>query len=164
MVHVEIARPTEWSRVRAVRLRALRDAPDAFWSTFDEERDDPPEQWRERLARADAVTFLGVVDDADAGIAVGAPHHADPDDAGLYAMWVAPEARGRGLGDALVAAVVSWATDAGYPILRLEVADANAAAVALYARAGFAPTGAVSRFPPPRDHVTEHERARRLDR
>jgi ribosomal protein S18 acetylase RimI-like enzyme len=105
------------------------------------------------------VTFLAVVDGTDAGLAVGAPHHNIPGDAGLYAMWVAPDARGRGVGTALVAAVVDWARAAGHGCLRLEVADDNAPAVRLYERAGFAATGRRGHLPPPRDHITEHERA-----
>lgn len=74
-------------------------------------------------------------------------------------MWVAPGYRGRGVGHALVAAVAAWARSAGHRRLRLEVADHNAQAVRLYERAGFIATGAHGRLPPPRDHITEHERA-----
>jgi GNAT superfamily N-acetyltransferase len=163
MTLVEVCGPDAWERVRAVRLRALADAPEAFWVTVGQERATPVRVWRERLTRADAVTVLGVVDGADVGMAVGAPHHDDPADAGLYAVWVAPEARGLGVGEALVTAVVDWAVRAAYRRLRLDVGDRNAPAVALYARLGFAPTGGVGRMPPPRDDVTEHERARLLD-
>jgi GNAT superfamily N-acetyltransferase len=162
MALVEVCGPQAWQRVRAVRLRALADAPDAFWVTVDEERATPIATWHERLMRTDAVTLLGVIDGADVGMAVGAPHHDVPTDAGLYAVWVAPEARGRGVGEALINAVVEWAARVGYRLLRLDVGDHNAPAVALYARLGFAPTGGVSRMPAPRDHLTEHERARPL--
>jgi GNAT superfamily N-acetyltransferase len=162
MALVEVCGPRAWQRVRAVRLRALADAPEAFWVTVDEERATPIATWHERLTRTDAVSLLGVVDGADVGLAVGAPHHDDPLDAGLYAVWVAPEARGHGVGEALIAAVVDWATRAGHRRLRLDVGDRNAPAIALYARLGFTPTGGVGRMPPPRDHITEHERARPL--
>ncbi len=79
-------------------------------------------------------------------------------------MWVAPEARGAGVGLALAQAVTEWARGAGFATLRLDVADANEPAVRLYARAGFAPTGAVGALPPPRAHITEHERALDLRR
>lgn len=159
MVVVERVGPTHWARARAIRLQALRDAPDAFWSTFEQEAALDDAVWRQRLERREAVTLLGVVDDADVGMVVGAPHHAQPTDAGLYAMWVAPSARGRGVGEELISAVVDWARSAGYPRLRLDVADANPHAVRLYERMGFTPTGVIYRFPPPRDHIVEHERA-----
>lgn len=159
MVRIERLGGEQWTRGRDLRMRALRDAPDAFWATADEEAALSPAQWRARLERPVGVTVVAVVDGTDAGLAVGAPHHDAPDDAGLYALWVAPGSRGRGVGDALVAAVVAWARSAGHRRLRLEVADHNAHAVRLYERAGFIATGAQGRLPPPRDHLTEHERA-----
>jgi len=65
----------------------------------------------------------------------------DPALAHLYAMWVAPDARGTGAGTALVDAVVAWATDRGAERLTTSVTEGNAAAMALYAAAGFADTG-----------------------
>lgn len=150
-----------YERVREVRLRALRDAPDAFASTYEREIGMTPDQWRARF-RPDAVTFLGRRDGADVGIVSGIPHPEHSGDAALVAMWVAPEARGTGLGDALVAAVVDWARAGGHRRLRLDVADVNEHAIRLYARLGFVPTGAVSTMPPPREHLTEHEQARDL--
>lgn len=156
--HIERIGPESWTRARGVRLRALQDAPDAFWSTTDGEARLAVPVWRRRLARSDAATFLAVRDGRDVGLAIGAPHHVHPTDAGLYSVWVAPEVRGSGLADRLILAVVDWARAAGHPRLRLDVADANLRAVGLYARLGFTPTGATSRFPPPREHVVEHER------
>jgi ribosomal protein S18 acetylase RimI-like enzyme len=163
MPTVQRMHPDQFERVRAVRLRALRDAPDAFWTTADEEERTTPTQWRERLASPRSVTFVAVDNGDDVGLVVGAPHHADQGDAGLYSMWVAPEARRKRVGSALVAAVIHWARDSGYRTLRLDVADGNTAAVRLYQRMGFAPTGVVDHLPPPRDHITEHERAVSLD-
>ena len=150
-------------RLRALRLRALRADPDAFWATAAQEEGYPHEHWRDRLARIEAATFLARLDGADVGMVVVAPHHDVAGDAGLYGMWVAPEARSLGVASALLAAGLGWAREAGYRTVRLEVADANAAALALYARFGFAPTGRRGALPPPRGHITEHERAVDLD-
>lgn len=162
MVAVEPIGAAQWARARTTRLRALRDTPDAFSSTAAQESTLPEHDWRARLERTDAVTLLAVVGGVDVGMVVGAPHHEQPADAGLYAMWVAPEARGQGVGDALITAVADWARTAGYPRLRLDVADANARAVRLYERMGFAPTGVTTRFPAPRSHIVEHERVLEL--
>ena len=154
--HVGLA---DWERVRTLRLRALADAPDAFWTTLEEERAKDPAGWLRQLARRDAATFIAHEDDRDTGLAVGAPHHEHAGDAGLYAVWVVPEARGRRVGELLIEAVVDWARSAGYQRLRLDVGDSNEPALRLYGRYGFQPTGTTSHFPPPRDHITEHERA-----
>jgi GNAT superfamily N-acetyltransferase len=151
--------PDGWERVRDVRLRALTDAPDAFGTALAADARRPPESWRARLAEATAATFLACTGGEDVGMVVGAPYEGREPDAGLFAMWVAPEARGTGVGDALVRAVTGWARAAGHPRLLLDVADDNVAAIRLYARHGFAPTGITGCVSPDRPHVREHQRA-----
>ena len=157
------ARVHDWERVRAVRLRALEEDPDAFWVTAEEERQRTPDQWRERLAATTAATFLAAGNAGDVGLVVVFPSEWAPGDAGVAAMWVAPEARGIGAADALLSAAVDWARTSGYPRARLWVNDANQVAGRMYARHGFAPTGVTGTFPPPRDHLTEHELAVELE-
>jgi ribosomal protein S18 acetylase RimI-like enzyme len=156
---IEHVGPDDWQRARSVRLRALQDAPDAFLTTVEQARAKQAEVWREQLASTAAATHLATLEGHDVGMAIGAPHHADPRDAGLYGVWVAPEARGRGVGVSLLTAVATWARERGYKRIRLDVGDHNAAASRLYEGFGFSPTGATSSFPPPRQHVTEHELA-----
>ncbi len=52
-------------------------------------------------------------------------------------MYVAPEARGRGLGRILLAELERLAADAGYLRVRMETGDRQPEAVALYERAGY---------------------------
>jgi ribosomal protein S18 acetylase RimI-like enzyme len=75
------------------------------------------------------------------GTATGAEFVADPGVGHLYAMWVAPDARGAGLGRALLDAVVAWAKDRGCGRLVLTVTETNAAARAFYGACGFVETG-----------------------
>lgn len=84
----------------------------------------------------------------------------DPSLAHLVAMWVAPEARGRGAADRLVAGVVGWARGEGFSAVRLRVTDGNFRAEKLYERHGFQRTGAT--FLRERDGLTEVEMAFRL--
>jgi ribosomal protein S18 acetylase RimI-like enzyme len=156
-LRIVTAAPDDWERVRAVRLAALADAPDAFGSTLAREEPQPESWWRGRLASTDRVTLLAVVDGSDVGMVAGGPHDGDADDAGLYAMWVAPGGRGTGVAPRLIRSVVAWARDAGYRRMLLDVADHNLPAIACYERNGFRPTGRRSTLPPPRDHIGEHE-------
>ena len=128
--------------LRALRLRALGDAPMAFGSTLAREETYGPEQW-ERWAAASATGEQQAIFIAEpaCGMASGVIDDEDPALAHLYAMWVAPEARGSGAGRALLDAVVAWATDRGAERLVTSVTDGNATAAALYAGAGFADTG-----------------------
>jgi ribosomal protein S18 acetylase RimI-like enzyme len=154
------AQPQDAPRYRALRLAALADTPDAFGSRLEDEQPQPDAFWTARLQRPNATTLLAQLGDLDAGLAVVAPAwDASPKDAGLYSVWVAPHARGQGVGEALLRAAIHAARAAGFARLVLEVGDLNAPAVALYARLGFEPTGRTSALPPPRQHILEHERA-----
>jgi GNAT superfamily N-acetyltransferase len=169
MIAVVTATSADWVRYRALRLASLADAPDAFLSTAAEESGQPPSWWRDRLAAPDRITVLAALDGRDVGVMgagphdgpppPGHPHERGPGDAILYGVWVADGARGSGVADAMLGVVVRWARARGHGRLLLDVGDHNPRAIAFYRRAGFAPTGRTSAFPPPRDHVTEQEMA-----
>ena len=59
----------------------------------------------------------------------------------LVGMWVAPEHRGQGIADSLVAAVCERARAAGAATVTLWVTEMNDRAIALYRRHGFVPNG-----------------------
>lgn len=63
------------------------------------------------------------------------------DEAEVLTLAVRPEARGRGLGGQLLAQGVARARAQGAARVFLEVAEDNAAALALYRRSGFAEAG-----------------------
>ena len=152
--------PDEGERLRAIRLCSLRDAPNAFSSTFEETAARPRESCRKQLE--ELATFVAVRDGVDVGIVRGAEFEGKPDAAILLSMWVAPEVRGKGVGEALIDAVVDWARSEGFVRLLLEVADDNAPAIALYARKGFKATGEARTLAPPRKCIREHRRALEL--
>ena len=136
----------DWERIREIRLRGLREDPGAFGSTFEREAASGDERWRafasgwEGAARQ--ATFAAIEGDGRwIGIAVGVVRDDDPSLANLYAMWVEPAARGRGVGESLVGSVAAWAAGTGARRLELCVTEANGPAIRLYRRAGFEPTG-----------------------
>jgi GNAT superfamily N-acetyltransferase len=131
---------TDWGMFRDVRLAALRDAPDAFGSSAAEAERLRADEWRRRLT--DRAAFLAEVEHQGVGVAAGITA-AQPSDAELISMWVAPAWRGRGVGYRLVEAVLGWAAAEGFSGVRLWVAQGNARAERLYARHGFTRTGAV---------------------
>jgi ribosomal protein S18 acetylase RimI-like enzyme len=55
----------------------------------------------------------------------------------LWDIRVAPEARGRGVGRALVGAAVEWARERGCQEMKVETQDVNVAACRFYAAMGF---------------------------
>lgn len=150
--------PRDGERLRTLRLAALADAPDAFGGTLAEALARSADDWRRQLV--DLATFVAVDAGRDVGMVRAARLAGEPDTGELLSMWVAPTARGRGAGDALVDAVVDWARAEQLRRLVLVVGDLNAAAIGLYARKGFVPTGVTGTLPPPRTHIREHQRAR----
>jgi len=162
MATIETLAPDQWQRLRDIRLRLLSADPDSFGSTLEREQNYNDEDWAKRSGNPDVATFLLTENGTDYGISVGGPFRSHGRDcAGMYSMWVDPAMRGRGFGVQLVEAVISWAKETGFEELCLEVGDHNAAAIALYERCGFLPTGNTLILDPPRDHISEHER--RLD-
>ena len=156
-MQIERLNSSQWQRLKALRLRALADAPDAFGSTLADARRYAASDWQQQLD--ELATFIAVIGELDAGMARGAAASTNPDDAYLLSMWVAPEVRGRGAGVQLIEAVIGWARAAGHERLLLDVADTNLPAIRLYERMGFEPTSATGSLPPPREHIKEHERA-----
>lgn len=154
---IERLRPGDGPRLRALRLRALADAPDAFGSTLEGAEGRSTEDWEAQVERL--PTFVWREGDADLGMVRGTPHDRDPETAYLISMWVAPEARGRGVGVALVGALVAWARGRGYQHVVLDVAEENVGARRLYERCGFVATGGTGTLPSPRAHVRELEMA-----
>ena len=154
---MEIVRLTDGdeARLRTIRLRSLRDAPEAFGSTYEETLARPEESWAEQLR--DLATYVAVAEGEDVGIVRGCPDDEDPARVWLISMWVAPQARAAGVGDALVRSLTAWASTTGATTLVLEVGGFNDKARGLYERMGFALTGVRRRLAPPRDHIEELE-------
>lgn len=148
---------SEGERLRAIRLRSLRDAPDAFGSTYEENAERSTSDWNEQVGTL--PTFVAVKDGSDVGMVRGAPDHTRADIGWLISMWIAPEARGQGAGDLLIGVVIEWARDSGLRQLMLDVGDSNEPAIGLYRRMGFERTGETGTLPPPREHILEHQRA-----
>lgn len=156
--HVKIE---DWERLRNIRLRALKSDPDAFGSTFEREKDQDKTFWQERIQSAS--TIIADLDGQDVGILTVASHWEDNEAVGIFGVWVAPVARGNGVGNAIMEEALVLAKTQGALRIRLEVGDENAAAIALYARWEFEPSGHTSTLRPPREHITEHERVHRFD-
>lgn len=127
----------DWSAWRAVRLAALSEAPYAFGSTLADWRDANEERWRERL-RGVPYNVVVAIDGVDVGMASGFPEDGN---VLLISMWVAPSARGHGVGDRLIESVTEWARELGVPAVDLDVVESNLPAIALYRRNGFVDAG-----------------------
>ncbi|MGQ5260968.1 GNAT family N-acetyltransferase [Micromonospora sp. ZYX-F-536] len=128
----------DWPLWREVRLAALADAPHAFKSRLAEWHSGGEERWRSRLEMPGSHNIVAMLDDQAVGMAAGLP--GDNGVSELRSVWVGPEARGRGVGDRLIAAVETWALRSDARTLKLAVIPGNEAAITLYRRNGFVVT------------------------
>ncbi|TYB54796.1 GNAT family N-acetyltransferase [Nonomuraea sp. PA05] len=140
-------------RLRDVRLRALREDPDAFGSSYGREVEFPPEKWAERLANPEGRWWVATRGGADLGLVCVLLEESG---AHLLSMWVAPEARKERVGSRLVDAAVEWARTTGAEEIGLWAVDRNHAARALYARKGFTRSGKVMALPSNPDLMESH--------
>ena len=130
---------------RELRLRALKEHADAFTSSYEEDVQKPLAATEQRIAGGDGSTFWGAFVDGRLQGIVGLAreqrmkksHSAD-----VIAMYVAPESGRRGVGRALLQAVIDHARSiAGLEQLVLTVTRSNHAAAELYRTTGFVTFG-----------------------
>jgi GNAT superfamily N-acetyltransferase len=138
--------PDEWLVYKELRLRSLEDTPNAFGSTLALELLRADTEWTERVRIAgtsgkDCALFAQLAR-VPSGLVLAKADASDPHTVNLFQMWVAPEARDRGLGGALLNAAIDWARHYGAHFTKLGVTWGDTPAVRLYRRAGFREMGA----------------------
>jgi GNAT superfamily N-acetyltransferase len=137
--------------LKQVRLAALKEAPSAFGSTYAAEATGTDAEWAQRAIAGsggrDRAMFLAELDDEVIGLAGAYREEASSASVELVSMWVAPHARNRGVGAALIDAVTAWAIETDARSISLWVTIGNTPAETLYNSKGFATTGEVQPLP-----------------
>lgn len=124
---------------RALRLRGLREHPEAFTSSWDEDEAQPLAASQARLASPQQVLWGAFDGNVLRGI-VGLEllrRAKERHKAKVVGMYVPADAAGHGIGAALLQALLAHARRVGLDGLVLTVTEGNAAALRLYCRAGF---------------------------
>jgi ribosomal protein S18 acetylase RimI-like enzyme len=137
---------TEWQAYRRLRLEMLRDSPSAFGSTYQDQQSLPDSFWQGRLEQAaqgehswlffarsgsDLLGMIGAFrEDADS---------LEPSRrlATIISVYVTPAARGRGISNLLMDAILAKLVQCGFQRAQLGVTADQTAAVHLYQRFGF---------------------------
>ena len=140
--HIQIRRltPADATLYREIRLEALQRNPEAFGSTFEAESARSVESFAERLT---ASTVFGAFDGPQIVGIAALRVHPGPKEAHkgqLVGMYVRASARGYGLGQQLVEAVIKHARNS-VELVQLAVVSTNGPARRLYARLGFVEYG-----------------------
>jgi len=146
-------RPDEVDVYRAFRLRALADTPEAFGDSYALAIARPPDFWTDRVAQTSAgvtsVLLVAVDAATDTWLGMTGSYFEEgvPEVAEVVSVWVAPEARRRGLARRLMEAATEWARSRGARSQRLWVTETNLRAQQLYLTSGYRKTGALQPLP-----------------
>lgn len=161
-LRVRRIRSSEAGLLRALRLRALAESPEAFGETMAEAEARDEAEYAAR-ARAGSqgdrrAWFVAESPGPDEAVGLALGRRRPPADCMIFSVWVADSARGRGVGRALVLAVVGWARAWGARTAVLWVFRANVGALAFYERLGFvrADSGPDAELGAPHDAVAMH--------
>ena len=132
----------DWPLWRKLRLEALGEAPYAFSATlaYWQGEGDTETRWRGRLSDV-PLNIVAEWQKTSAGMVSGTAPGPEGS-VELISMWVAPFARGHGIGDSLVNGVIEWAREQQASKVILAVLEGNLRALALYRRHGFIDVGA----------------------
>lgn len=110
-VTVRVLGVDEWSQYQAMRLAALKDAPQAFSSRFDEEAELGEQHWRECMVRAHRL--LAERDGVPVGVVSVGPAADEEGSANVFGLWVTSDARNSGVAWRLVEAACEEGTNGG---------------------------------------------------
>jgi ribosomal protein S18 acetylase RimI-like enzyme len=132
--------PADWQDYRTIRLRGLTLAPEAFGADHDDEAALPAESFAERLAIS--VVFGAYADDRIVGVAgfKQAAGLKEVHKAFVWGVFVEPDHQHKGVGQALISALIDGARETVEQLI-LTVVEDNTTAVALYERNGFTAYG-----------------------
>jgi ribosomal protein S18 acetylase RimI-like enzyme len=139
---------TDVDRFWALRLRALKECPEAFGSSYEEEIDKPREaierRLRQDIAPPNSFILAAEAEDTFLGMAGFWRHERKKRRhlGGIWGVFVVPEAQGRGIGRALMTEAIARAEKlADLEQIMLSVTAGNEAARNLYVSMGFEPFG-----------------------
>lgn len=128
----------------ALRLRALKQEPESFGSSYEEAVQRPRADIEKMIVNSNGAFVLGAFAPELVGV-VGmfrAPGAKEKHKGGIWGMYVAPEFRGQGLGRALMNEAIARArTIPEVEELRLSVVTTNETAYKLYRSLGFTEYG-----------------------
>ena len=140
---IRLLSPDDVDLFRSIRLEALRASPESYASSVEDWQDLPDQEWRRRLV--DNHVFIAVENDLPVGImALARQCTAKKAHRAMVQMvYLRENARGRGLAEALLEALVEFARGQGIRQLELAVSAENDVAIRFYRRRSFTEIGRI---------------------
>ncbi len=142
MIEIKPMLPDQWQLHKAVRCAALAEAPFAYSSTLEDALKRSDEDWkhitRQYTSHSNSVTYFAFEDDAACGMSACVINGEQVE---LYAVWVDPAYRRKGVGRALIDFGRAWSQSKGATQLRVGIFADNPGAPAFYRSVGFIDSG-----------------------
>ena len=144
MIEIKILLPDQWQLYRNLRCGALAEAPYAYSSTLEEALKRSDEDWqqltRQYASDPNSITYFAFEDELPCGMAACV---VDGGEAEMFAVWVDPAFRRKGVGGQLVEFARNWSESRGARKLKVGVFEDNPAALKFYRSVGFADSGLI---------------------
>ncbi|MDE9365002.1 GNAT family N-acetyltransferase [Luteipulveratus sp. YIM 133132] len=128
----------DWQVYRDIRLEALKESPDAFAASADQEQGFDEDLWRKRVTRSRRL--VAEQDGAPVGVVSVGSVDEQERVVQLFGLWVSPQLRGQGVAWKLVEAGVENARQDEQKYVLYWVGTDNGRAVAFASSFGFRPT------------------------
>ena len=136
-IEIVTATVNDVDRLRALRLAALKDTPDAFGAKYEDEVKKPISEWQDRLKNTNWC-FV-VADGVDVGLlAVDRAEKDRNSDCWLSSWWIHQDHRGSGIPKLMLNWVEQLCIEKKWEKIGLGVWPDNLRAIAAYKKLGFA--------------------------
>lgn len=132
--------PDDAERLRDLRIRSLRDAPEAFGQTITDATARERQDWQQQARQAssgDRRAWFIAEDESGRPVGLVQGRRRPPEHLLIFSMWVDPLLRRTGLGRQLIEGVEAWARTWGGRWSVLWVFGTNEPAIRFYRRLGF---------------------------
>lgn len=139
-MNIRLLNPADAETYQLLRLEALKGHPEAFASSYEEEKEFSVDKYRSRLQPSEeSFSFGAFINDRLVGVVTLMRENKKKlcHRANIFAMYVAPDIRGIGAGKTLMGAAINQATELGVEQIYLTVESSNVPAIKLYESVGF---------------------------
>ena len=129
----------DYKDYKSIRLELLKNNPESFGSSFEEESLFPTDVWIERLSKHNVATLAAFEDDIIIGLCVivKSPRMKMKHVASLHSMYVKPNYRKQNIATKLIKLAIKSLNNDQIEILNLSVVTINYIAINLYKSLGF---------------------------
>lgn len=144
MIEIRMLLPYQWQLYKTIRCAALAEAPYAYSSRLDDALKRSDEDWqqltRQYASDPNSVTYFAFEHEHQCGMSACV---VDGGEAEMFAVWVDPAFRRKGVGGQLVEFARTWSESRGARKLKVGVFDDNPGALIFYRLAGFTDLGLI---------------------